>query len=194
MKHLGTVVIETERLVLRPFTINDAEKMYENWASDDEVTKYLTWPTHENVEGTKGILETWIEKYKESDFYLWAITLKEYGDDPIGSISVVRQEDDVEMVCIGYCLGKKWWQQGIMPEAFSELIRFFFEEVKVNRIESWFDTRNPASGRVMEKSGLKYEGIMREADWNNQGRCDMVVYAILARDYKDLKTLGLGVG
>lgn len=184
MKHLGTKVLETERLILRPFTINDAEKMYENWASDDEVTKYLTWPTHENVAGTKGILETWIAKYKESDFYLWAITLKAYGDDPIGSISVVWQEDDVEVVGIGYCLGQKWWKQGIMSEALNELIRFFFEEVGVNRIESHFDTNNPNSGKVMQKCGMKYEGTLREADLNNQGRCDKVMYAILASDYK----------
>jgi len=184
MKHLGTKKLETERLILRRFTIDDAESMYNNWANDPEVTKYLTWPVHENVEATRGILETWLENYKKLDFYLWAITLKEYGDDPIGSISVVHQEDDVEMVCIGYCLGQKWWKQGIMSEALAALIQFFFEEVGVNRIESYFDTNNPNSGKVMQKCGMKYEGILREADRNNQGRCDKVVYAILARDYR----------
>jgi ribosomal-protein-alanine N-acetyltransferase len=87
------------------------------------------------------------------------------------------------MVHIGYCIGQKWWNQGITSEALGLLIPFFFSEVKINRIEARHDPRNPNSGKVMLKCGLSYEGTMREADWNNQGVCDCACYAVLAKDF-----------
>jgi len=68
-------------------------------------------------------------------------------------------------------------------EALNTLINFFFEEVGVSRIESRYDPNNPNSGKVMIKCDMKYEGLKRQADWNNQGICDSVEYAILAEDY-----------
>lgn len=183
MKHQGTKKLETGRLILRQFTIKDAEAMYNNWANDPEVTKYLMWPHHKNIEVSKNVIADWISHYDENDYYLWAIVLKENGDEPIGSISIVHKDDNIEMVHIGYCIGKKWWNQGLTSEALSSLVKFFFGEVNVNRIESRHDQRNPNSGKVMMKCGLKYEGTHREADWNNQGRCDSLMYAILAKDY-----------
>ncbi|MBQ4523154.1 MAG: GNAT family N-acetyltransferase, partial [Lachnospiraceae bacterium] len=79
MNHKGTVKLETERLILRRFVIEDAKAMYENWASEDEVTKFLTWPTHSSVEDTRFVLNHWINSYEKSDFYNWAIELKETG-------------------------------------------------------------------------------------------------------------------
>ena len=85
---------------------------------------------------------------------------------------------------IGYCIGQKFWNKGITTEAMKAIIRFFFEEVGVNRIEARHDTKNPASGRVMIKSGLKFEGILRQAGKNNTGINDLAVYAILKEDYQ----------
>jgi len=92
-------------------------------------------------------------------------------------------DEKVDSVHIGYCIGKKWWGQGITTEALGALIRFFFEEVKANRIDSRHDPRNPGSGKVMMHCGMKYEGTMRQADRNNQGLCDYMAYAILASEY-----------
>ena len=100
MEHKGTVRLETERLILRRFTDNDIESSYRNWTSDDKTTKYLTWPTHENVEVTRQILQSWIEDYKKASFYQWAIELKEI-KEPIGTISVVRSNESIDMVEIG---------------------------------------------------------------------------------------------
>jgi [ribosomal protein S5]-alanine N-acetyltransferase len=182
MEHLGTKELETKRLILRRFTINDAEFIFKNWANDDEVTKYLTWPSHKNINETISIREKWMKEYEKKDFYQWAIVLKEI-NEPIGSISVVKQSDDIKMVHIGYCIGKKWWDKGITSEALKTLIKFFFEDVGVNRIESRHDPNNPNSGKVMVKCGMKYEGHMRQADKNNQGIVDYVEYGILAEDY-----------
>jgi [ribosomal protein S5]-alanine N-acetyltransferase len=183
MKHQGTQRLETGRLILRQFKIEDADAVYNNWASDPEVTRYLTWPSHTTVDITKNVLMDWTGQYSKDDYYQWAIVLKENGDKPIGSIAVVRKDDNVEMVHIGYCIGKKWWHKGITSEALTALIKFFFEEAGMNRIEARHDPRNHNSGKVMAKCGLKYEGTHRESDRNNQGRCDSVMYAILAKDY-----------
>jgi len=182
MKHLGTKELETKRLILRRFRLDDAEKVFNNWASDEEVTKYLVWPPHKDINVTKNVREQWIQNYVKNDFYQWAIELKEI-NEPVGSISVVKQSDDLKMVHIGYCIGKKWWNKGITSEALSALIKFFFEEVGVNRIESRHDPNNPNSGKVMAKCGMKYEGLLRQADRNNQGIVDTVYYGILAEDY-----------
>ena len=59
MNHKGTILLETNRLILRKFVIEDSEAMYNNWASEDEVTKFLTWPTHSDVEVTRAVLSSW---------------------------------------------------------------------------------------------------------------------------------------
>lgn len=177
MKHLGTKQIETERLILRKFTLDDVEAMYKNWASDDEVTKYLTWPSHANKDVTRMVLADWVKSYEKDDSYNWAIVLKNI-NEPIGSIGVVLMDNETEMVHIGYCIGKEYWHRGITSEALKALIDFFFNEVGVRRIESRHDPRNPHSGEVMKKCGMIYEGTKKNSDRNNQGICDASYYAI----------------
>lgn len=178
MRHIGTKTLETSRLVLRRFTLEDAQAMYDNWASDPEVTRYLTWPAHGSVDVSKMVLADWVRDYEKDDNYQWAIELKELGQ-PIGSISVVSHNDKAQLAHIGYCIGRSWWRQGIMTEALQAVMDFLFEEVGVNRIESRHDPRNPGSGRVMDKCGMQYEGLLRQSDWNNQGICDAVWYGLL---------------
>ena len=103
LTHRGTQTIETPRLILRKACREDAEPMFRNWASDPDVTKYLTWPTYEKVETAYGILDYWIAEYEKCSFYQWMIVLKELGE-PIGSISVVRQNEAVEEAEI-HCIG-----------------------------------------------------------------------------------------
>jgi len=182
MQHLGTKLLETQRLILRPFTMADAPSMYANWASEPEVTRYLTWPTHTGVDVSEKVLADWLNHYTEPDYYQWAIVPKEIGE-PVGGISVVQRNDQVESVHIGYCIGTRWWHKGITGEALGELLRFFFEEVGVNRVDSRHDPRNPHSGMVMAHCGMALEGTMRQADRNNQGLCDYTMYGILKNEY-----------
>lgn len=182
MTHLGTQRIETERLILRQFVIEDAEAMYENWAKDDAVTQYLTWPTHKDSGISRMVIESWLKEYEKQEYYQWAIELKEL-QEVIGSISVVHINEDLGSVEIGYCIGKQFWNQGITSEALKALIRFFFEEVKVSRIEARHDPLNPNSGKVMMKCGLSLEGTMRKASRNNTGICDVSIYGMISEDY-----------
>ena len=186
MTHKGTVTLETQRLLLRRFTLEDAEAVYRNWASDPEVTKYLTWQPQRSIEESKAVRQNNVENYQRADYYNWAIVLKEL-DEPVGAISVVRLNEKTEAVDIGYALGRPWWGKGIVVEVFAEVIRFLFEEVGVQRIAAHHDPNNPASGRVMQKCGLTYEGTLRRCDWNNQGICDAAYYSILRDEYSKNK-------
>ena len=182
MIHLGTVKIETTKLILRKFTEKDILPAFHNWTSDEKVTEFLRWPAHKTPETTEWIVKEWISSYKKKDFYQWAIVLKGI-DEPVGTISVVNKNEKLNSVHIGYCIGSKWWHQSITREAFSALIPFLFEKVKVNRIESQHDPYNPNSGKVMARCGLQYEGTLRQADFSNRGIVHAMVYSLLASDY-----------
>ncbi len=183
MQHCGTKTLETDRLILRKFTVDDAEAMYKHWASDKDVVKFLTWPNYENVDVAKATLENWEKLYEDDTYYQWAIVPKDL-QEPVGSISAVGMKEEIDMIHIGYCIGRSWWHQGITSEALKEVIRFFFEEVGANRIESMHDTQNPHSGMVMKKCGMQYEGTMRSAAKSNHGIGDVSMYAILKEDYE----------
>lgn len=182
MNNLGTVRLETKRLILRRFVPEDAINMYENWASDAEVTKYLTWKAHDSAHVSEKYLESIISGYASPDQYEWGIELKS-DETLVGTIAVVQLKEDLGIVHVGYCLGRKWWHSGIMSEAFAEVIRFFIEDVGAARVESRHDPRNVYSGKVMEKCGLRYEGTLRRSDRNNQGICDAAWYGLLRDDY-----------
>ena len=187
MVHLGTKRMETGRLILRPFMMEDASAMFQNWASDPKVTKYMTWPTYQSKETADQILCQWTKAYADPAFYQWAIELKSIGE-PIGSISVVFCNAKVNSAHIGYCIGSRWWGQGIMTEALHTVLEFLFEEVGFNRVEALHDTNNPASGAVMRKCGMKYEGTFRQYIRSNQGIGDACMYALLASDRKESKS------
>ena len=182
MNHLGSRTLETDRLVIRAFVPEDAAPMFRNGASEAVVTKFLTWPTHSSEVVSVAVVSSWVEKNGDPTNYQWAIVWKETME-PIGSISVVHWNEDICEAEVGYCIGRAWWHRGVVTECFSGVIRFLFLEVGVNRIKARHDVNNPHSGMVMKKCGLRHEGIQRQADRNNQGICDMSVYAILRGDY-----------
>ena len=192
LNHKGTQTIETARLILRKAVREDAAAMFRNWASDPEVTKFLTWPTHSSAAVTTAVLESWIAEYERNNYYQWMIELKKM-EEPIGTISVVRQNDRVEEAEIGYCIGSRWWRQGIVTEALTAVIGYLFTEVGINRVAARHDPNNPHSGGVMRKCGMKYEGTNRACDRNNQGICDAAQYAILRSEWQKPRHFAEGI-
>ena len=178
MRKTGTRTITTPRLILRRFCREDAGDMYRNWTSDREVTRYLTWPPHSSAEVTGMLLTQWIDRYEDGSYFNWAIQHKESGD-VIGNISVVRVDEAIDSAEIGYCLSRTYWGRGIMPEALRAVTAYLFDTAEINRVWAGHDVENPKSGRVMEKAGMKPEGILRAFGRNNRGICDMAVYSIL---------------
>ena len=183
MQNKGTKTIRTHRLVLRPFRADDAAAMFRNWANDPTVTEYLTWQPHESPAATAELLARWeTQAAEDPSFYEWAIELKDI-NEPIGSIAAMHVNESVESAELGWCIGRKWWGQGIMPEAGAAVIAYLFDEVGLNRVAARHDVRNPKSGRVMQKLGMAYEGVLRQAGRCNAGLVDEVVYSILKSEY-----------
>ena len=178
MNKTGTQQLETHRLILRRYSVEDAEDMFRNWASDPEVTRYLTWPAHSGVAVTRMVLNDWVSKYDDGSFFNWAIVWKETGE-VIGNIAAVSVFEPLETAELGYCLGRAFWGRGIMPEAVRAVIMYLFGTADLRRIIAHHDVNNPKSGRVMIKAGMEFEGILHSAGKNNQGFCDVARYVIL---------------
>ena len=178
MKHIGTIALNSKRLALRRFTIDDAEAMFTNWASDDNVTRYLTWPTHKSIDDSKQFINFCLDGYKDLPFYNWAIELKDT-HELIGSISMVNVYEDTCSMEMGWVIGKKYWGNGYAPEAAECIMNVLFDVVGVNCIFAKHDTNNPKSGRAMQKLGMKFEGVIRQCNRNNQGIVDCARYSIL---------------
>lgn len=184
LTHTGTHTIETERLILRRFTLDDAEDMYLNWASDDEVTKYLRLKTHINIEETKAYLTKFIELYENLNRYLWAIQKKE--GECIGAIGAFIDERDLKAE-IAYNSGKNYWNNGYITEAVGVVIEYLFNNVGVNRVEAYHSINNPASGRVMQKAGMVKEGQSKQKYYCRMGFQDCDLYGIVKEDYNKNK-------
>ena len=145
--HRGTQTIETPRLLLRRATVEDAQAMFDHWASDHwasdpQVTRYLMWPAHTSTDITRQVLQSWVNGYQQDNFYQWLIVPKDLGQ-PIGSISGMNPNDLLSCVELAYCIGQPWWHQGLTTEAVEGVIRYLFETCDFNRITAKHDTRNP---------------------------------------------------
>lgn len=182
IKYIGTQNIETNRLLLRKFVLKDVESMFNNWAKDPENVKYLGWATHKNIDTTYKILNEWLNSYAKNNYFKWCITLK-VKDEAIGDISIISLLEKEACGEIGYVLSKKYWNNGIMTEALIAVIDFLFKKANFHRIQARHEAPNTASGRVMLKSGMRFEGVLRESTKTNKGTwCDAPMYSIIKSD------------
>ena len=183
LTHKGTQTLKTERLTLRRFTPDDAQTMFDTWANDERVTRFLTWDAHGTVDVTKFILNDWCNSYEKLDFYNWAI---EFEGKIIGNIACVDTNENSERGEIGYCIGYDFWGKGIMSEAAKAVIDYLINEAGYNRLEISHATKNPASGKVAQKCGLTFEGIKRKYFKSLSGEfLDIAFYSILKSDIKN---------
>lgn len=155
LNHVGTQIIETERLILRRFDDNDAKDMFDNWATDPEVSKFWCWKPHKNIEETKSLLLNWIKEYSNLKTYHWVIILKS-NLQAIGYI-YINEFDDFNNNCeIHFALSRHYWNKGIMSEACKGVMLFAFKVIGIENIYTQHHIDNHASGRVMQKCGMSY--------------------------------------
>ncbi|MDN6639866.1 MAG: GNAT family N-acetyltransferase [Tetragenococcus sp.] len=187
MENIGTIQLQTERLILRLLTTKDAQQMFDHWASDPKVTKYLTWKPYPTVKDVENNLSEYQKNYIDPDYFFWGIE-EQATQQLIGTISASVADKNTQTAEIGYCIGQNWWNNGYTSEALEKVIGYLFEYNDFKRIEAVHDADNPASGKVMQKAGMTYEGMTHQRLVNNRGIVDGVYYAILKKDYKRRKT------
>ena len=185
MKQLGSKPLQTARLELRPFRATDFQQAFDNWMSDPSVTKYLTWTPHAAPAFTRALLAQWEEQSASPEVYHWALVWRETGE-VIGDLSVVAADMRSERAELGYCLAQAFWGRGVMTEALTAVLAFLFGEVGFSRVEAKYATANVASGRVLEKCGMKQEGILRRYvrllsadEWT-----DVAIRAVLREEWR----------
>ena len=175
MKHTGTITLETARLILRRHEVTDSSAMYNNWANDDEVTKYMSWTSHGSEDLTKQLLNMWVKEYENINNYQWCIVLKET-NEPIGSISLFNCKDDIKQIEFGYCISRRHWNKGYTSVALKAVIDLAFK-IGYERIVGCHHKDNIASGKVMIKNGLTF---FTETDGktNKNEDCRILVYEL----------------
>lgn len=172
------IVLETQRLILRPVELADAEDMYE-YASDEETTKFV-FKRHSSLEETR---ENIVLHFISKPLGRYGICLKETGK-LIGTIDL-RVDEGNKKAEMGYTLNKAYWGHGYTTEAGRELIKLAFEKLNLNCVEAKHDSRNLASGRVMEKLGMLKEAVMRASHIMAEEVTTLVVYGIIKTDYEN---------
>ena len=147
----------TERLVLRRTALRDSVAIYEEYATDPEVTRYLTWRPHSSPENLPVFLRGLVARWDSREEFSWVITLGNR-DHAVGMLNArIRGH----MVDLGYVLGRRHWKQGYMTEAVATLVKWAFGQPDVFRIWATCDVDNVPSARVLEKSRFQREGILR---------------------------------
>ena len=174
--------LETPRLVIRPLCLRDAPSLF-SWSSDPQVARYVLWSAHASVRETREYIRYVRSLYRQSLPSSWGILLRNT-DQVIGTIGLMAWSPENRMAEIGYSLSRSFWNQGIMTEAAARVIRSVFTDLDINRVEAQHDVRNPASGRVLEKCGMKKEGVLRARVFNKGEAVDVAMWAILKKDLK----------
>lgn len=177
-------LIIDDRLRLRRFSVGDADTMFENWANDEDVARYVKWTAHKDVDETSGILNEWCEKYDSEPFYYQLCV--EFDGIPIGSISLFDVDAENHSGEIGYCIGKRWWGRGVMTKCVNVICLFAFTEVGLDTLRIKHASENPASGAVARHNNFIYEKTEKDAIELHDGwKDDLVTYMLTKRHWEE---------
>ena len=160
----------------------DAADLYA-YARDPEVSRHVLWSAHRSISDSRRFLRAGIRQYRRGFPGTFAIVFRESGR-MIGTIGYMWINPEYRSCEIGYSLSRDFWNRGLMTEALRAVIDYSFDHLNLNRVECQHETDNPASGRVMEKAGMRREGVMRQRIRNKGSYSDVAVYAVLREDRK----------
>ena len=174
-------ILQTERLTLRRLMVSDTLDMYE-YSRNEDVTRYLTWDAHPDASYTREYLQYLGTHYNVGDFFDWAVVLNSE-DKMIGTCGFTRFDYNNNSGEVGYVINPAYRGHGIADEAVRAVMQFGFETLRLNRIEAKFIEGNSASMRVMEKTGMTFEGYHRSSMLIKGSYKTIAVCAILRDEY-----------
>lgn len=172
--------LQTERLILRPMRVFDAEDMFE-YARREDVTRYLLWSPHPSVGYSRDYLQYIEGRYAMGEFYDWAVVERASGK-MIGTCGFAHLDFSHNSGELGYVLNPAYHHQGYGTEAARCALRYGFETIGLHRIEAKFMQGNDASLHVMEKLGMRFEGYRRDGMLVKGSYRTIGVCAILKND------------
>ena len=152
---MDTPIIETERLILRPFRAEDAQAVFSGWETDPDVARYMFWKSHNDIEKTREWLKFELGQIAADDWFRWAIVLK--ASNTLIGTGLIYLEEQYGCFEIGYNLAKAHWGKGYITEAMSAVCDFAKDELRLDKIMGRCAKENPASANVMKKLGFKFQ-------------------------------------
>lgn len=179
---MNTQTLNTDRLVLNRFTVDDAAAMFHGWANSETVTRWMFLMPGKTMEEYQEYLQSVTKRYMLVDSYHhWAIRCH---DKCIGTIALMvdTQHNSAQLA---YALTEEYWGNGYMTEALKAVLEFGFNVLKLHRIGADHFAENPGSGKVMQNAGLKKEGITRDKYYKFGTYHDAICYGILENEWND---------
>ena len=176
-------MLDTADLVLRRPAGKDAKDIF-RYASDPEVARYVLWEPHRSLSETRAFVRFLRSRLRAGYPSSWVVVLKSSGT-VIGTIGFIWYSEENRSAELGYSFSREYWNHGYATQALQAVIDAVFRSLPVNRLEAQHDVRNPASGRVMEKCGLRQEGILRDRIVNKGEYVNVALYAILRSDWEN---------
>lgn len=174
--------LETARLLLRPLVLDDALQIFHNF-SQDSVTEFYDLHTFTKIEEAIELINIWNQRTASGEGLRWAIAFKERPDLLIGTCGFHNFSQENNRAEIGYELSPKEWGKGLMTEAIQCIVAYGFETLKLHRIEAFIDPLNHASRALLQKNGMKTEGVLRDYFFEKGRFVDAEMLAILESDF-----------
>ncbi len=173
--------LKSERLLLRRLRLDDAGDIFD-YARDPQMTPFVFWEPHRTVADTLDFLQRTIKGYEDGLPPVWGI--QHVADDRIVGAIAIHDVSWMHLRAeIGYALARKYWRQGLMTEAVRRVLGYCFDALGLNRVEARCDVDNTGSWRVMEKCGMKFEGVLRQNIILHGRPRDARMHAILREDW-----------
>jgi ribosomal-protein-alanine N-acetyltransferase len=175
--------LSTERLTLCKITEEHAQDMYE-YSCDPDVTRYLTWSCHSNPSQTLRYIKLLQKKYADGPFNDWGIVLKEHGKF-IGTCGYTSFDFDAAQAEMGYVIAKPYWGKGYAAEALKCAMQYAVENFGIKGFHAKHMEGNDASGKVMQKCGMKFEGMYKHSMFIKGEFKNIVVYRCTSEEFLD---------
>jgi ribosomal-protein-alanine N-acetyltransferase len=184
LTHIGTQVIETERLILRPFKYSDDDAMLKYWIADEKIQSLYSEPVYSTKEEVKGLLDKYIGSYQKEDYYRWAI-IDKANNECICQIAYFLVDSKNHFAEIEYCIGSDFQCRGYATEATKAVIDYGFNRINLHKVQICTKTINKPSKRVIEKCGFTYEGTLRDYFYMNNQYVGRLYFSILREEYEN---------
>ena len=181
-------VLQSERLILRPFEMSDAVDIYRAWGTDEDVARYVTWSTHTCIEDSYAFVSHVLDNFERKEYMVWLVVLKETAK-PIGAICLFKSKEPhtYGKWGIGYNYAKMYWHKGFGSEALDTVLRFVFMETDIPLLFAEHSTKNPNSGRVMKHCGMRLKRKTEDAMPAQFGECALYEIEKLEWLYREVQ-------
>lgn len=176
-RNTGTIEIETERLLLRRFRKSDSFDMLKNWIADPKIQHNYGEPTYDTTDKVADLIDKWIVRYEDKEFYRWAIISKDTKEN-IGQIAFCKVYSEINTAEVEYCISSNYSRKGYATESLKGVIRFALKKAGLNKVEGFHRVANAVSGIVMRKAGMKVTSSIARSKLEGYDISNKICYEI----------------